>query len=497
MYILNYRFHHLFSGLILFTAIGFLFGCKENVIMNSKVSPSSNEINVYSTTLPCLTRTYYDDSAKTSTNIGGIPIYQAVGSLYDPFFGTMTGATYFQVIPVYPSSDTFTGKTIDSAVLVLPYSGFTYGDTTLATGGNLTQSYQVFYLTDSLGDVATSTYYSNSTKSIDATYPLSVPTQANIYHLKDSAGINVLNSNYPGLRIKLNWSRLKKHLYPAMQNITSSSTNPDQDFRNLFNGLCVRVADTRQSTAAIPYFQLDGTSTFSQAGILVYYHTPGAPADSEAYSAFSFSTQFCTHFNNITRSYSHSPVNSLIQATGNNAQIIALQNQPGASIDLIVPGIRNLPSGIINKAEIQLTLLPAPYNTTYSASDILFAPERLYPTGISNGNYPVAGFEGLAYNIADRYPIYSITPLTVMDGFMHDMTGGSVARHTFTIDLPREVMYSIQKKNDTIHLHINGTEDYYGAFHMVAGGGSYGVNGTSDTLYRAKLIVTYSKLTNN
>ena len=472
-----------------------MFGCKENVIINSKVSPSSNEINVYSTTLSCLTHTYYDDSAITSTNIGGIPIYQAVGSFNDPFFGTMAGATYFQVVPVYPSSDTFTGKTIDSAVLVLPYSGFTYGDTNLTTGGNLSQAYQVFYLNDSLGDVASSTYYSNSTKSIDATYPLSAPTSTNIYHLKDSAGINVLNANYPGLRIKLNWSRLKRHLYPAMQNISSTSTNPNQDFKNIFNGLCVRVADTRQSTAAIPYFQLDGSTNYSQAGILVYYHTAGATTDTaESFSAFSFSTQFCTHFNSITRNYSHAPVNKLIQS--GDQKIIALQNQPGASIDLIVPGIRNLPTGIINKAEIQLTLLPAPYNTSYSASDILFAPERLYPTGISNATYPVAGYDGLSYNVADRYPIYSITPLTVMDGFMHDMTAGSTALKTFTIDLPREVMYSIQKKNDTIHLHINGTQDFYGAFHMVAGGGSYGANGTSDTLYRAKLIVTYSKLTN-
>ena len=30
--------------------------------------------------------------------------------------------------------------------------------------------------------------------------------------------------------------------------------------------------------------------------------------------------------------------------------------------------------------------------------------------------------------------------------------------------------------------------------YSVAGGGNYGVDGTTDTLYRAKLIVTYSKL---
>ena len=50
-------------------------------------------------------------------------------------------------------------------------------------------------------------------------------------------------------------------------------------------------------------------------------------------------------------------------------------------------------------------------------------------------------------------------------------------------------MASIFAKNDTIHLHINGTEDFYGAFHMVAGGGNY-----PDSNYRAKIKIVYSKL---
>ena len=30
-------------------------------------------------------------------------------------------------------------------------------------------------------------------------------------------------------------------------------------------------------------------------------------------------------------------------------------------------------------------------------------------------------------------------------------------------------MASIAAKNDTLHYHINGTQDFYGAFHLVAG----------------------------
>jgi len=479
--------------LILVVALA-LFGCRENVLINSKASPSGNAVNIYSVSLPCQTYTYYSDSVITSTNIGGIPMFQAVGSFVDPYFGTMTGATFFQVIPAYATSDTLTGYTVDSAVLVLPYSGFTYGDTLAATGSNIVQTYQVFYMNDTMS--VSNTYYSSSDKPIDLAHPLSDPTPVNIYHLKDSVGLNTRDANHPGLRIKLNWPVLRSHLYPALQGISTTSTNPNQDFMNAFNGICVRVADTRQTANAIPYFQLDGGTTFSTAGVILYYHATGATVDSDAIQAFSFSSAYCGHFNSIAKSYSHYPVNNLLQAGKAETKVIALQNQPGASIDLVIPGIKSLPKGVINKAELQLTLL-RDQSGFYGTYDTLFAPERLYPTGIANATYPPNFGLGVAYNVADRYPIYSTSPLIVMDGFMHTFPFSLTAtKQTFTIDIPREVMYSDSLKNDTLHLHIGGTEDFYGAFHFVAGGGNYGVDGTSDTLYRAKLIVTYSKLNN-
>ena len=485
---------------VIMSAIFIQYGCHENVLINSKVSPSANAIGITSVNLPVITHTYYSDSTITSTNIGGIPMYQAVGTITDPFFGTMAGATYFQVIPgsSLPYSDsllstTTSGNTFDSAVLALPYSGFAYGDT---LNTNLTQTYQVFLMTDTLGDPINENYYSNSTKSIDLAHPLSDPYTVNVYHLRDSFGVNVLDQNYAGLRIPLKLPLLLQRLTPAITSININSTTLATDFEGIFNGICVRAADSRQLANILPYFQLDGATDYSTAGIILYYHNP--LVDSEQYFPFSFSTQFCSHFNNITRSYSHYPVNNLIQTK--ETDIVALQNQPGPSIDLVIPGILSIiPKGVvINKAEIQFTLLPAPYNAIYSTTDTLFPPEQLYPTGIASATYPYGIGAGVAYNIADRYPVYSTYPLLMIDGYLHNniRSINSTPLQIFTVDVPREVMYSIANNNDTIHLHINGTQDFYGAFHMVAGGGNYGVNGTSDTLYRAKLVVTYSKLSN-
>lgn len=484
------------SVFLLVAATASLFGCHENVLINSSVSPSANAIGVYSVSLPVVTHTFYSDSAVTSTNIGGIGMYQAVGSIYDPFFGTMSGATYFQVIPPEFSQtllDT-TVNTFDSAILVLPYSGFTYGDT---LNTNYTQTCQVFLMTDTLGDPVNSIYYSASSKSTDLNYPLSAPYTYNVYHLRDSVGINLYDQNYPGLRIPLKLPLIYKYLNNAMTSINTASTTLAQDFEGIFKGVCVRMADSRQMANALPYFVLNGTTDYSTAGIFLYYHPYGAALpmadDSDYYFDFDFNTQFCAHFNSINRSYSHYPVSGLLHSTSVNDSIVVLQNQPGTNIDVIIPGISHLPAGVINKAELQLTLLPA-YNSIYG-TDTLQPPFQLYPTGITSATYPPSSpqlLAGVAYNVADRYPLYSTSPLLVMDGFLHNINGASA--NTYTIDIPREVMQSIAAKNDTIHLHVSGSSDFYGAFHLIAGGGSYGRNGTSDTAYRAKFVVTYSQL---
>jgi hypothetical protein len=466
--------------LFIFIACIVQTGCKENTIVNSAVSPSNNSIGVWDTSLPCVTHTYYDDTAITSTNIGGISIYQGVGTVTDPFFGTMTGATYFQVVPTDFTSAIYTDNTIDSAVLVLPYSGFTYGDT---QNQSLTQTYQVFYLQDTMS--ITSTYFSYSSKPVDQTTPLSDPVSVNIYHLQDSFGVNVMAANYPGLRIKLKLDVLKGHLLPALNNL-ATSTSPTADFLSAFKGICVRVADPTITNSAIPYFRLDGNTIYSTAGILVYYHKGTGAVTDTLIEPYYFNRGSCAHFNSVTKSYSSAPVNALIHSTQPGDTIVALQNLPGASIDLIVPGIKGLPAGIINKAELQLTLLPGSYNPgTY------FSPERLYPIGVANGTYPFSLGFNQQYNVADRYPIDRISPFNVLDGSMHSYVRNGTTVNTFTIDIPREVMASVAAKNDTIHLHISGTQDFYGAFHMVAGGGNY-----SNPIYRAKLFVVYSKLKN-
>jgi hypothetical protein len=375
---------------------------------------------------------------------------------------------------------------VDSAILILPYSGFTFGD---STNQNLTQTYQVFYMLDTLTNPAIATYYSYSTKPIDVTNPLSDPVTVNLFQLKDSFGYNQLPVDAPALHIKLRLPALFKYLNPAL-NILATSTNLPYDWLDAFNGICVMPANTTQGSTAIPYFQLDGSTQYNTAGILVYFHSGVAPTIDTLPAVFPFDPSICAHFNSITRSYSHSPVNGYLHSGLVNDSVIVLQNQPGASLDILIPGITKLPPGIINNAQLQINLLTS---TPIFAADTASAqlPERLYPIGIGSSTYPAGVGNGVPYNLADRYPTTSLTPLTYMDGFWHNISTSNPTMKTFTINIPREVMASIAAHNDTLHLHINGTQDFYGAFKMVAGGGSY-----SDSAYQPKFIVVYSKLNN-
>ena len=460
--------------IVLFVSVMAGMGCREHTLISSKVSPANDTIGVRADTLNCITHSYFDNDLYTSVNLPGLDINQAVGAAYDTFFGTMTGATFFNIVPQTFLNGIDTGMHIDSAFLTLPYSGFTYGDT---ADMNITQSYQVFYMGDTLG--YNTPYYPGSSKPLDIA--LSDPTSVNLYHLRDSVVVNG-KSYSPGLHIKLNVNLLASKLNPALV-ASYGASDKTGTFINTFKGLCVRPSDSRKFTKAIPYFRLNGTGAYSEAGIILHYHTSTGQVDSfELYHAQGS----CTHFNSLTKSYGRFPINNLFNSTQANDSIVALSNQPGASIDVKVYGLNSIAKDvIINKATLQISLV------SYLNSSTFFVPDQVFPVGIGNGTYPANIDAGKEYSVEDRKPLTSLSPYAILDGKSHTVTYGSTNITTYTIGLPREVISSIAAKNDTLHLHIHGTQIYFGAYRMLAAGGNY-----PDYRYKTKLIVVHSSLKN-
>ena len=473
-------FYRLKSVILLlsFSAI-ILGGCREHVLISSKVSPASDTVGVHADTLYCITHSYFDNDLITSSNFSGYTIYEAAGNLTDPYFGTTTAATFFNIDNTNSLSYFDLSKVVDSVFLQLPYADFTFGDTTDHT---LTQTYQVFYMNDSIG--YTTQYGPSSDKPVDIGNPLSDPTTVNISHLKDSVVIHGTNYS-PSLRIKLNKANAMSRLNYALAK-GSASTTPSAAFIAAFNGICVRGADSRKFGKALPYFKLNGGDDFSKAGLLVYYHDT-ARTDSALIMPFLFDQNTCGHFNNISRSYSRFPVNNLYHSTQVNDDIVGLQNQPGASIDIKIGGLMTaIPKGVvINKAEIQISLIGSLNPST------LQAPVQIFPVGIGNGLFPSATDAGAEYTVEDRKPLTSLSAYNIFDGTSHSLSYDTTNITTFTIGIPREVIASIAANNDTLHYHIRGTQLLYGAYRMLAAGGNY-----PDKRYKAKLIVVHSSLKN-
>jgi hypothetical protein len=156
--------------------------------------------------------------------------------------------------------------------------------------------------------------------------------------------------------------------------------------------------------------------------------------------------------------------------------VILVQNQPGAALDVRIPFVKNLktllPKMVINKAELVITQINENTSSTYTPVT------KLYARGID--------INGLKYEIADRYPLGSLSPLAFLGGYAQSATIGSFNATQYIINIPREIINTINEQRE-LHLHINGTQDYPGAYRLLAGGSTY-----SDPNYRIKLRIVYS-----
>lgn len=442
-------------------------GCKENTILNANVAPAIDNINAVDTSLEVSCHTIFFDSLVTSNSFSGISIIHGLGTVTDPYFGKTNAGIYFQVVP--PSTN-FGFPTnidrIDSAVLILPYSGYTWGDTAL----NIKQKFTAYRVTEDMSK--DSSYYAFSTKAYDKNNPLG-SVNVTIDNLSDSVYVgrtynDSISGKYPHLRIPLS----KTAFIDQVQSKSGSDelSGPTQ-FIDYFKGFYLE-ADPRSNGAAIPYFYLDGSTDYTRAGVIFYYHLTD---DTATYTvSFPYTSTNCAHFNHITRSYRGSMAEDKIGT--NISDPVLLQNLPGCEIDVIISGIQKIPAySLVNKAQLVVT------RTSTASEDIYAPPYRLYPIGIDS--------TGATYTIADGYPITSTAPLAFIDGTIKE-SDANISQTHYLLNMPREIQAAMKAGKDTVHLHLTGTTDFPGAFRLVAEGNNGGNN-------RMRFNVVYTKLKQN
>jgi hypothetical protein len=328
-----------------------------------------------------------------------------------------------------------------------------------------------------------STYYSRTEKSTGATVS-KAPVIVNVFKGKTDSVIVGDNpvKKPPHLRIPLSDAFRSRMLSEA------KASTSNADFLTKIKGLCIRATDTGAGVGSdrlLPYFFLEGTEDYYRASVIFYYRDPAVTKksgqDSTSTSSFSFVTTDCAHYTRVTRNYTGSFAANYINKPIDS--VLLLQNQPGAAIDIKIPGLKNIPAAVINKAELVFTLIKLATDNDATSNDVYKMPEplRILPYAVDAN--------GAVNDVLDLGgSLISDASLEFIDGNKRSLTVNGMNITQYVINIPREVQRAVVNKTDTLHLRITGTTTFPGAYRAVFGGNS------ANTASKVGFNITYSKL---
>lgn len=480
------RFSYL-AGLVPAVMMLFLHSsCNEGSIIKADIAPGNDQVGII--TVPdnffdIITKTAFIDTLNTSDNISGVRVIHGAGTVVDPYFGKTNAGIYFQVLP--PTNNfTFssTQYTMDSACVVLPFTGFSWGDTL----NPIAQSFSLYELTESI--TVDEDYYSYQTKTVDRGNPLSTTT-VDITQLR-SAARAVTSSD----SMLINGNRVPAHIrFPL--NVTDPNGFVKQFENNVANNTSIFTSaatfiesyrgfyiepDTNQNSNTLPYFFLDGSLDYGRASLVFYYHENDNPTEVRT-AFFSFDREDCAHYNWISRNYNGTPAQTIIEnyesTKDQSDPVILMQNEPGAVLDIRIKNFDQLPVSIVNQAELVITKVST--GNAY-ADSTFFGPIRLDPYGVND--------DGTLYEIEDRNVSSVASAIEFIGGTQRSLSINGVTVTQYTFNIPREVQKAIKDKREELHLRIVGAKGFPAAYRLVAGGRNH-----SNSDYSVKLNVVYSK----
>lgn len=459
------RFLSITGALIAAAALITATGCKEDTIVKASVAPGENNLGTQSIgdTITVNATNVFLDAIVTSEKITGLPVVQGLGTIVDPFLGKTNAGLYFQVLPtVNDFSFSASPYVIDSAVLILPYSGFGWGNRT----NPKPQRLKVYRINEAL-DINTE-YFSDKDRQLHST--LLGDAVINLQTaLKDTPVILGTNAGFKHIRIPLS----RDYIDDVLSKVGSSTFSSEAEFLSYFNGFYVMPDSTENmnnNTDLIPYILFDGGSDYSRVAVAFYYRENGGSISKVAF--FNYVRDKTVNYNRITRNFNGFPVAQLLNRQTTDTLIV--QNEPGISIQVKIPHLKELPQASIIKAELVLTKI-----SSGVGADSLIEPNRLNVVGVNDA--------GVEYEIADYDATDINAAIVFVDGAKRsekDAAGNDIT--TYRINIPREVQKAIIDKRNELHLRIKGAKGFPGAYRLVAGGRKHGT-------YKMQLNIVYAK----
>lgn len=445
-------------------------GCKEETVIKAKVAPGDNNLGTVSIdTMTVITKTFFIDKLITSGKITGLPIIQGLGTIIDPFFGKTNAGIYFQVLPTTNDFNfSANAYTIDSAVLILPYSGFSWGNRATTK----TQKIRVYRVNEAMDGKAD--YYSNQEMQIgtDILGEAVLDFKSMQYDTPVVAG---KNTGFKHLRIPLSQAFVNE----VVSNIGTQVFSNEANFLDRFKGFYVAPDSTtnmNNNTDLLPYILVDGGADYQRLAIAFYYHDNGSTEGKTAFFNFNGDKTAC--FGRITRNYNGYPAASLVhryaQTINTSDDTLLLQNEPGTSIDIRIPYVGQFSNVSILKAELVLTQI-----SSGTQADTFQQPNRITPVRIDA--------TGAEVSIQDYAGTDVNANVAFVDGNKkteRDASGNEIT--VYRINIPRELQKAIIDKRNELHLRIKGTRGFPGAYRFVAGGRNH-------STYKTQLNIVYSK----
>lgn len=429
-----------------------LHSCKERTVTKADLIPVVDNIHTFNLPADSLAITLSSalfDSVSTNTYTPNQSPIIGIGKIqFDPFFGNLSEGLYIQFVPPndfhsFPSLSLFT---FDSAVIALPYSGFSYGDTSMAASNF--QGYKVYRVTDPMS-INDSSVYTFTDFAYD---PTAIGGgDYSLQRMKDS--FTVGNDTLAGqLRIKLNTNYILNNIIQL-----DSSYFIDMDkFVDYFKGWYIApVSSSSSQKDRISYFTLAGSSLHQTARVDFYFHDGSGTVKIFSFPYGLLSTAYA---NRIKRDFQNAPASNFI-AHNIDRDSILIQGYPGFYTQITLRNINKIPPCVINKAQLVLTALPVGRdNDFFPPTNILL--EKVNEDGQVTPIQDILGATGSP----------STGGLNFMDGHANKVIINGQEYTQYILNFPRELQTAILAGKDSLTLRISCQSIYAGGYRLVAPG---------------------------
>ncbi len=452
-------------------ALWFSTACKEKTLLNTSTIPAVDNINTFFTdTNSILVHNISRDSFQTgglNTKLDGFiqAYYPALGCINaDPVFGSTVASLAFQVRPPklllkFPTDGTII---TDSLILSVPFRTV-YGDTTAPSP----QTFNVYRLKDTLE--TSKRLYNNTSFNYDPTLLGSATID---FKQMDSVLVGNVTRT-PQMRIALS-SAFADSLRTLTDTLEYKNATT---FNAWLRGLCIVPADTNSGKAIGYFFLPNVTMTY-------YFRNVRTTATDTSSFVFKFDEDVCAHANRITRNPAKADANMLPKYlnTGNpnGDSLLFVQGDFGSIIDVKFPYLHKFPNAIINKAELEFTVVDSGFpnlDTIYGNN------KRLFPFKV-DATDPNAE--------TDAYNSNNFTGLA--DGYLRPHTSNGVTKKRYLVNLNSQIQKAIATQDSTLRFHIKGLNELLPGIGGQQGAYRSVVGGNNATVDRVKLNIIYTKL---